>query len=175
MMNLMQLLQHRRSIRVYKDEKVDDNKLKQILQAGLLSASSRNLKPWEFIVVKDRKMLEQMSKCRIGAARMLAGADCAVVVLADEEATDTWVEDCSIAMTNMQLMADSLGVGSCWVQGRLRTDATGRSTESYLRYLLDFPKEYKLEAILSLGMPGEVKTAHDLNELTWDKIHYEAY
>ena len=48
---------------------------------------------------------------------MLAGADSAVVVIADPEKTDVWTEDCSIAMAYMHLAADSLGLGSCWIQG----------------------------------------------------------
>ena len=82
---------------------------------------------------------------------MLAGAGAAVVVVADEERTDVWIEDCSIVMANMHLMADSLGVGSCWIQGRLREASDGRTTEEYLRQLLGIPENYRLEAMLSLS------------------------
>lgn len=174
-MDLMQLMQNRRSVREYTGDKIESGSLKKILQAGLLAPSGRGSRPWEFIVVRDKKILQRMSQCRIGAAEMLAEADCAIVVLGDGDVTDIWVEDCAIAMTNMHLMADSLGVGSCWVQGRLRTDASGRSTESYLRNLLDFPKRYRLEAVLALGMPYNHPEAYELDELPWEKVHYEKF
>ena len=114
---MVELLQERRSIRRYTGEAVPEESLKQILQAGLLSPSGHNAKPWEFVVVKDRETLDKLSQCREGSAEMLKGAYCAVVVLGDEEKTDVWTEDCSAAMMNMHLTASSLGVGSCWIQG----------------------------------------------------------
>lgn len=78
-------------------------------------------------------------------------------------------------MANMHLMASSLGVGSCWIQGRLREAPDGGTTENYLRSVLNYPPGYKLEAILSLGMPGEEKEAHKLEELPYDKVHWETF
>ena len=106
---------------------------------------------------------------------MLEGADTAIVVIADPEKTDVWTEDCSIAMSNMHLMADSLGVGSCWIQGRLREAPDGRTTEEYLRELLQFPDGYKLEAILSLGIANKHPEPHSMEDLLMDKIHREKY
>ena len=163
-MNLLSIFQQRHSIRKYTGAPIDDAALTQIIQAGLLSASSRSIRPWEFIVVKDKDMLRHLSECRTGAAWMLAGADAAIVVIANAEVSDVWIEDSSIAMANMHLMADSLGIGSCWIQGRLRTATSADSgtasitTEDYVRECLHFPEGYKLEAILSLGMPAEEKT-----------------
>ena len=167
-MNLLSIFQQRHSIRKYTGAPIDDAALTQIIQAGLLSASSRSIRPWEFIVVKDKDMLRHLSECRTGAAWMLAGADAAIVVIA-------------IAMANMHLMADSLGIGSCWIQGRLRTATSADSgtasitTEDYVRECLHFPEGYKLEAILSLGMPAEEKTPAELSKLPFEKIHYEKF
>lgn len=120
-------------------------------------------------------MLENLSECREGAARMLAGADCCVLVLGDREKSDTIIEDCSIVMANMHLMASSLGLGSCWIQGRNRTAPDGRSTEEYVRELLCFPEQYQLEAILSLGDPAQAAQPYDLESLPYEKIHYEHF
>lgn len=174
-MNLLSIFQHRHSIRKYTDTPIDDTALTQIIQAGLLSASGRAIRPWEFIVVKDKNMLLHLSECRIGAAKMLAGADAAIVVIARADATDVWIEDCSITMANMHLMASSLGVGSCWIQGRLRTASDSVTTEDYVRECLHIPDGYKLEAILSLGMPAEEKTPVALSDLPLEKVHYEKF
>lgn len=173
-MDLLEIMRKRRSIRTYTDERVEDDRLEMILKAGLLSASSKNKRPWEFIVVRDKKMLLELAECRVGSASMLNGADCAIVVIGDSEKTDVWVEDCSIAMANMHLMADSLGIGSCWIQGRLR-EAKDVTTESYIRKRLNFPENYRLEAILSLGMPAVYPKAYELEELDTEKIHREKY
>lgn len=174
-MNLLDMMCHRHSIRQYTDERISDEALEKILQAGLLSASGKNRRPWEFIVVRDKVTLVKMADARAAGAQMLQGADSAIVVIGDSEKADTWIEDCSITMANMHLMADSLGVGSCWIQGRLREAKDGRSTQDYLRSLLQYPENYELQAILSLGMPAEQKAPTDLENLPVEKIHWEKY
>ena len=106
---------------------------------------------------------------------MIEHADCAVVVVGDTEKTDVWTEDCSAAMTNMHLMADCLGVGSCWVQGRLREASDGRTTEEFIRDLLGIPDQYGVEAVLSLGMPKDHPAAYSLDELPMEKVHRERF
>lgn len=174
-MELLEVLEKRRSIRQYTGEAIPDEKLQKILAAGLLSPSSRGIRPWELIVVREKEILKEMSECRIGSAKMLANASAAIVVVADEGKSDVWTEDCSIVMSNMHLMADSLGVGSCWIQGRLRTAADGRTTEEYLRECLGFPENLRLEAILSLGMPAKHAPGYELSDLHTEKVHYEKY
>lgn len=174
-MELLEVMQKRRSVRTYTGEVVSEEDVTCILQAGLLSASGKAIRPWEFIVVRNKETLKSMSRCRVAGSQMLEAADCAVVVLGDEEKSDVWVEDCSVAMANMHLMADSLGVGSCWIQGRLREAPGGRTTEAYLRELLEFPENYRLEAILSLGMPQNHPGAYELGDLLEGKVHRERF
>lgn len=174
-MDMLEMMRRRRSIRKYTTEPVEDEKLKKILQAGMLSASSRTRRPWEFIVVKNKDTLKYMAECRVGGAKMLEGAYCAIVVIANSEITDVWTEDCSITMANMHLAASALGVGSCWIQGRLREASDGRSAEEYLRECLQYPLDYRLEAILSIGMPGEEKEPYELEILPMNKVHWEQF
>lgn len=174
-MNLMELLLKRRSVRKYTEEAVSEQDLNRILSAGLSSPSGRNRKPWELLVVRDRQMLEQLSHCRVGAARMLAKAGCAILVFADSEKTDVWTEDCSIVMSNMHLMASALGLGSCWIQGRNREAENGNTTDVYCRELLSVPDGYVLEAILSVGVPAELLPAHTDADLDWTKVHREVF
>lgn len=174
-MKLLEIMQKRHSVRSYTEEHVKDKDITSILQAGLLSPSGRSKRPWELILVKDRNLLNKMAECRDGAANMLKGADCAIVVTGNPDISDTWIEDCSIVMSNMHLMADSLGVGSCWIQGRQRKAKSGESTEDYLRKLLGFPSNYKLLAILSIGMPKSHREKQELSSLPMEKVHYEKY
>ena len=174
-MELLEIMKNRRSVRAYTGETVAEETLLKILKAGLLSASGRAVRPWELITVRDKETLKKMAGSREAGAKMLEEADCAVVVLGDEEKTDVWTEDCSTVMANMHLMADSLGIGSCWIQGRLRKASDGRTTEEYLRELLGYPEHLKLEAVLSLGMPKDHPKAHTEEELLLEKIHQEHF
>jgi len=174
-MDLLEVMRNRRSVRSYTGEAVPQEKVDQILKAGLLSASGKNLKPWEFIVVRDKEVLAKLSKSRAAGAAMIEHADCAIVVVGDTEKTDVWTEDCSAAMTNMHLMADCLGIGSCWVQGRLREASDGRTTEVYIRELLGIPDKYGVEAMLSLGMTKEHPAAYSLEDLPMEKVHSEKF
>lgn len=82
-MNLLEIMQKRHSIRKYTEEAIPEESLRTVVQAGLLSASSRSIRPWELIVVRDRDTLKKMSDCRVGAAKMLAGASAAIVAAAN--------------------------------------------------------------------------------------------
>ena len=176
MNTLLQLMLQRRSVRKYTGESIPEDKLKLILQAGLASAASKNRIPWEFVVVQQKETLRELAKCRTGSAKMLEKAGCAVVVFANTEVTpDVWVEDCSIAMSNMHLMADALGLGSCWIQGRCRESENGQSTEEYCRELLGVPEHFALEAILSIGMPAERPCGYTAADLREEKIHREKF
>lgn len=174
-MELLDLMKQRRSVRKYTDAQIRREDLEKILQAGLLSPTGKNKRSWEFIVVREKGILERMAESRAVGAQMLAGADAAIVVIADPEQTDTWTEDCSIAMAYMHLMACSLGIGSCWIQGRGREAKDGRSTEAFLRELLHYPDRYRLQAVLSLGMPGEQRAPAQTENLPAEKIHWEQF
>ena len=176
MNQLLQLMLNRRSVRKYTGEPIPEDKLKLILQAGLSSATSKNRKPWEFVVVREKETLQTLAKCRVGAAKMLENAGCAIVVFANTEVTpDVWAEDCSIAMSNMHLMADALGLGSCWIQGRCREAENGQTTEEYCRRLLGVPENFALEAILSIGVPAERPQGYTAEDLKEEKIHWEKF
>ena len=77
-------------------------------------------------------------------------------MVGDSELSDTWIEDCSIAMMIMQLRATELGVGNCWVQVRGRyLDETGELTADLIKSKLNIEDKYSVECMLSLGMPAE--------------------
>ena len=155
-MALLDILKKRKSIRKYTDENISDEVLNQIIEAGKLAPSGRNKKPVKLILVKDKETLEYLSNTRSHGSQILAGANAAIVVVGDSELSDTWIEDCSIAMMIMQLQATELGVGNCWVQVRGRyLDETGELTADLIRSKLNIEEKYSVECMLSLGMPAE--------------------
>ena len=170
-MELMDVILKRRSIRKYTGEEIPEETLRQILQAGLLAPTSRNLKPWEFYVVRDKDTLRKLSAAKSGGGGMLAQCSAAIAVFSDSEKADTWVEDSSIAMAFMMLMAEEKGIGSCWVQIHFRTDASGKAAEENVREILAVPARFRLAGILAMGIPAEGAKAHALSEADWGKVH----
>ena len=155
-MNLVDILKKRKSIRKYTDENISDEVLNQIIEAGKLAPSGRNKKPVKLIPIRDKETLEYLSNTRSHGSQILAGANAAIVVVGDSELSDTWIEDCSIAMMIMQLRATELGIGNCWVQVRGRyLDETGELTADLIKSKLNIEDKYSVECMLSLGMPAE--------------------
>jgi len=175
-MDMLSAILHRRSVRQYTGEPISEENLNAILYAGLAAASSKNRRPWEFIVVRDKEMLGKLSACRPGAGNLLGKCDTAIVIAADSDLVDVWVEDCGSAITQMHLMADALGVGSCWLQVRMRKAPDGtRDTQDVVRELLGIPEKYSVMAMLTLGMPAEHPGPRTVDDLLLDKIHHERF
>ena len=123
------LLYNRRSIRKYKESEISSDSVRLILEAALASPSSKSKMPWQFVVVEDKAMLEKLSQCKEFGARPIAGAAIAIVVVLNPYESDVWVEDGSVAAFAIQLQAQDLGLGSCWIQVRERYDKDGKSAE----------------------------------------------
>ena len=118
---MIELLRARRSTREYLNRPVEQAKIELLKEALLRSPSSRSIDPWEFIFVSDREMLNKLAMCKPHGSRFLARAALGIVVCGDEQQSDTWIEDCSIASILVQMVAQSIGLGSCWIQVRNRT------------------------------------------------------
>lgn len=170
-----ELLKSRRSIRKYKEQEVEKNKVETILKSALMAPSSMDRKPWEFIAVTDKDKLEKLSKCKKHGASFLDGAPLGIVVVADIEKCDVWIEDASITATIIQLTVQSLGLGSCWIQIRERFDCNNESSEKLVRSLLEIPENYAVLCIISIGYPDEEKNSMNENELPYEKIHYNNF
>jgi len=98
-----------------------------------------------------------------------------VVVCADPAKCDVWIEDASIASTYIQLAAESLGLGSCWVQIRDRLQDKGNTAEEYVSGLLNIPGNLRIESVIAIGYPDEKKPPHSREELQYEKVHLNLY
>lgn len=174
-MELLELIQKRRSIRKYTDEHIAEESLKKILQAGLLAPSSRAIYPVEFVVTREKYVLKKLSECKVGSAALLAGADAAIIVIGNTEKSDAWIEDCSLSMMLMQLEAAEQGIGSCWVQCRGRKTPAGESSEDYIRKLMNIPESFGVLAVLALGIPAQEIEPHSLPCTDTKKVRYGKY
>ena len=171
---MLEILYRRRSIRKYKATKLDPATVQQLLKAALLSPSSKKNQPWQFIVVEDTDLLQQLALAKKGAG-FLKKAALGIVILADPVLSDVWVEDTAIAATILHLTADSLGLGSCWIQIRERQFSETESCEGYVQRILGIPENLKVASIISFGYPDESKPAYSECDLLFDKVHLNMY
>lgn len=170
-----QLLLRRRSIRRFTGELLTPDQSRTILEAALLSPTSKNRHSWEFIVVEDGEVLEKLSRCKPNSGALISGAALAVVVLGNPFESDAWVEDASIAAINMQLQAESLELGSCWVQVRNRSYSDKVSAGDYINQLLGVPMPLEVLCVIAIGHKERERSATDLAQLLWEKVHIGSF
>ena len=152
--SVLAAIRSRHSTRIYRNGPIAADVLEKILEAGRLAPSSRNLKPCRLITTEDRETLAKLAQAKKAGGAFLSKAAAAITVTASENISDTWIEDCSIAMSYMQLAAEELNVGSCWVQIHLRKDADGNDAEDNVRRILGLSADMRIVGILSLGLPA---------------------
>ena len=170
-MTLIDTMLKRRSTRKFNSEKITKDELDKILQAALLAPTSMNRKPCNFLVVERPETLKELSRCKNHGADLIAGADKAIVVIADTMIADTWCEDSSIALTYMHLMAAELNLGSCWVQIHLR-DKDGIDAEEVVREIVKIDDHYRIVGIMALGHSDDIPEPHTLEDIDKNKIHF---
>jgi len=168
-------LKGRRSIRKFKQKKVDQQAIKDMLQSASIVPSSKGRKPWEFVVVQNKAILSELSRCKEHGSLFLKDAPGAIVVIASPEKCDVWIEDASIAAFALQLSAHHQGLGSCWVQVRERMDDKKRPAQAMVKSALSIPDEYEVLCIIGFGYPDEEKKEYELKDVMEEKFHDEKF
>jgi nitroreductase len=154
----LQLARQRVSIRAYKPDPVEEEKLEQVLEAGRLAPSACNRQPWGFVVIRDperRRALKAAYDREWFASAPLIIAVCCDTRAAWRRSYDgvsyAWA-DAAIAVDHMTLAAADLGLGTCWVCA---------FDPSVVRRLLELPEHVEPFALLPLGYPAEPGRAKD--------------
>lgn len=173
--SFIQLAKNRRSCRTFTAEKPSTEIVSQLLRTALMSPASKRSNPWHFILIDDKELLQKLADCKQHGSRLLANAPLAVVVLADPDKSDVWVEDTSIASIYIQLAAEDLNLGSCWVQIRKRLLKTGESSESYVRKLLDIPENLMVESIIAIGFKDGDKEPFREEDYLYDRLNLNRF
>lgn len=170
-----ELITIRRSMRKFTNEELTQEEVVALMKAALMSPSSKRTNPWQFVVVDDKITLEKLSHCKEHSASFIADAALAVVVTADPMASDVWIEDASIASLMIQLQAEDLGLGSCWVQVRERAHVSGVSAGEYVHEVLNIPLQLQVLSIIAIGHKGMERKPFNEEHLQWEKIHINTY
>jgi nitroreductase len=170
-----ELAEKRRSVRVYAERPVEAEKIDAIIEAALRSPTGGARRPWAFVVVTDKTLLEKLSVAKPGGAAFVRDARVAVVVCGDPSVSPLWVEDCSIAAVTMQYAAHALGLGSRWAHMKGNTFNEGTTSTQYIAKLLGLPDNLSVLCIIAAGYPGEEMVPYKKDELRFDKVSYNRY
>ena len=169
------LIKNRRSMRKFTDEELSQDQVVALLKTALMSPSSKRSNPWQFVVVDDKETLQKLSLCKEMGAAFLKDAALAIVVMADPLASDVWIEDAAIASLMIQLQAEDMGLGSCWIQVRERFTATGIPSGDFVHNVLDIPLQLQVLSIVAIGHKGMERKPFNEEHLQWEKIHINKY
>lgn len=174
-MEFKDLVQMRRSHRKFTEEEIDAEDVRLILRAALMSPTSKGQRAWQFVVVDDKTDLEKLSDAKDMGGQFLKDAPLAVVVLGDPIGNDCWVEDGAIAAMSMQLQAEALGLGSCWIQMRGRGLSDGTSADTVIQGVLDIPENLSCLCIVAIGHKADERKPQNEDRLKWENVHAGKY
>lgn len=148
----------RHSVRKFTDQEVPQELINEIIEEAQTAPSSKNTKSSAFMVVTDPDTIAAISEMRDSGSAFVKGAPAVIIVLGDEQKSpEMWIENASISTTFLQLSCTAHGLGSCWVQVRLRprrkadTAPDAPMAEDYLRELLGVKEGYRILCVLALG------------------------
>ena len=175
MESFSELIKVRRSMRKFTEEELTQEQVVTLMKAALMAPTSKRSNSWQFIVVDDKESLKKLSFCKEQASQFIADAALAIVVTADPLVSDVWIEDAAIASIYLQLQAEDIGLGSCWVQVRERLTASGISSGEYVHDILDIPLQLQVLSIIAIGHKGMERKPFNEDNLQWEKIHLNKY
>jgi len=144
MSRVFEIIRSKRATRQFRDQVLPDIMVRQILDAGRLSGSAKNMQPWHFIAVTDRQTLVQLSECGAFAGHLAGAALGVALATSDPYLRLTVPFDLGRAAQNMMLTAWSAGIGS---------EMATIYRNDIARDLLGVPGDYSIVWCISFGYP----------------------
>lgn len=164
-MDAIKNLKTRKSVREYKEKEISEGILEELIDCGRLAPTARNEQPWEFIIVKEESVKEEIGNLAPNGSFM-KNAPVLIVVFCKE--TKYYLEDGSVATENILLAAHAKGIGGCWIAGDKKPYCEA------VKKLLNVPEEYNLVSMVSLGYPAKEAVSHNKRELQ-EVLHREIF
>lgn len=142
MQEIISTIKKRRSIRQFIPKEIPKQAIEELIDCARMAPTARNVQPWEFIAITERKMLNEIGKLAFTGPFIKDCACCIAVCCKD---TKYYLEDGCAATQNLLIAASSLNIGSCWVAG----DKKEYSHE--VLKLINVPDGFKLVSLIALG------------------------
>jgi nitroreductase len=166
----MDAIYKRRSIRRFTPEKVPEEAVMDFIKAGMNAPSAANQQPWRFVIIDDRRLLNEIPSFH-QYAQMLKEAPVAILVCGDMDLSKHggfWIQDCSAAVENMLLEIADRGYGGVWLGVYPRDERV-----EGMRKLLRLPEKIVPFALIALGRPAEEKPRK--NEFDAERISHNTW
>lgn len=166
----LEILKNRRSIRKYLPKKVEEDKVRILLESAMFAPSASNRQPWCFIVFRERKLMNRIMEIH-PHARMLETATLGIIICGDlsrQHGPGYWVADCAAATQNILLASTGLELGSCWVGIYPREERM-----KAFREIFSLPSHIEPFALVALGYPAEEKPVPERFDPA--KVFYEKW
>ena len=165
---LIQTIFTRRSIRKYTAKQVGKQDIETMLQAAMAAPSASNRKPWHFVVVTDRRKLNNLAGVH-PYGKMLFDAPLCIAVCGDTTISPrSWVQDCSAATENLLLAATALGLGTVWLGVHPQENRVDP-----IRKMLNIPETIVPLNLISIGYPAEEKAPRTQYEE--QRVHHQQW
>lgn len=167
----MEEIFNRRSIRKFKDQEVEPEKIERLLRAAMQAPSAANQQPWEFIVVREKEALNRLSQVS-PYSKPVAGSGVTFVLLANVgelKIPTAWEQDMGAAAENMLLEAVHLGLGGVWFGV-----ATADTIAENVRNMFQLPDNIKPFALISIGYPDGQNNVF-VDRYKAEKVHNEKW
>jgi len=172
---MLDIFYNRRSTRKFLNKKIEETEIKKLLTAALLAPSSKGGRPWEFIIVDDPDLLALLATSKPHGASLLKHAPLAIIIAGDKTKSDVWVEDCSIASIYVQLEAEALGLGSCWVQINRRYFNDEITSNEYIHEHFNIPDKLEVLSVVGIGYKAVERPPLSDCDVLWDKVSINRY
>ena len=160
-LNIIEVIKRRRSIRQYVNHPLEDETIKMLLEAAISAPSGKNGQPWKFSVVNNSDDINHIAKLSV-CYRWMRKAKCFIIVYLDKSCSYHYIKDiqsCGAAIQNILLAAYSMKIGSCWV-GELMEK--GEEIKSLLGIN---SKELEVMGIVTLGYSDKYSDTLNRREL----------
>jgi len=157
MNEVLRTIRNRRTIRRFKSDPIEEEKLQAILDAGRWAPSFSNLQPWKFIVIKDQNLKKALDKAARESVLHLGINEAPVIILVcvDRRIDPLHAIEAGAAATqNMTLAATSLGLGAGWI------GIWGTEAEASIQKIFKLPETVRAVSLLPLGIPDESPESH---------------
>lgn len=173
--DVLESINERKSVRKYEDRPVEEEKIEKLLEAAVLAPSAGNRQPWEFVVIEDKEVMNELieeSMIKFNASWMSKGVPLMIAVCGKPEVSAEKygargrnlyvIQDTAAAVENILLTAAGLGLGTCWI---------GAFDEEKVNKILDVDSECRTYALITVGYPAK-ETDHPPRKSLEEVVRY---
>jgi len=171
---MLEIIKRRRSVRNFLKKEVEKEKVHEILMAAMFAPTSKNQRPWEFIVVTEVETINDLSKAT-AFSLFTKNAPVVIVICYNTNKGYRFQEDCALSAENIYLETTHQGLGTCYVQIAGGMVGNVGDPEDHVKRILNIPESHRILCIMPIGYPANQTEPHQDSEFDENKIHYEKF